>query len=87
MGATRVAYVKAVPPKNSLVDLWFVPDDATFMTLNYPAEAIIDITVELALANGGGSVSGPTLAAGTAGTVFVNPPDATLVNVSYVSQA
>ncbi len=87
MGATRVAYVKAVPPRSSLVDFWFSPQSGPFMTLNYPAEAVIDIAVEYTIANGTGLTTGPTLAAGTAGTVFCNPPDATLVPVSYQTQA
>ncbi len=87
MGQTRVAHVSASPPPNSTADFWFGTDSSVFVQLNYPAESVVDFIVDWVITNGGASPSGPTLAAGTLGVVFSNPPDATLVPVSYTTQA
>jgi hypothetical protein len=69
------AHVHAVPPAGSIASFWLNTDNDEVMTLVAPTGSIIDVVLEIVLADTGATTTSISVAAGTLGVLYYFPLD------------
>ncbi len=86
MGANRPAHIVAIPPRTSTASTWqYTISGLTLCTLEFPANAVVDITLEFVLQDNGSPSTVVAISGATTGVVYLRRPDVAqlLVPVSW----